>query len=156
MLSQRCKYALKAMVDLARASGGPRRVSDIAEQENIPRKFLEAIMTDLKKGLVVDSTRGKFGGYRLSRPSDLITFGEIIRLIDGPLALLPCASQNFYRPCDDCEDEITCVLRRVLIDARNELAAVLDRTTLAAALAAPPQSQFAAAILAEDSPIPVG
>ena len=156
MLSQRCKYALKAMVDLARASGGSRRVSDIAEQENIPRKFLEAIMADLKKGQLVASARGKLGGYRLSRPSDLITFGEIIRLIDGPLALLPCASQNFYRRCEDCEDEATCVLRRVLIDARNEVAAVLDRTTLAAALGGSPQSQFAAAILTDKSPISAG
>jgi Rrf2 family protein len=156
MLSQRCKYALKAMVDLARASGDSRRVSDIAEQENIPRKFLEAIMADLKKGLLVASARGKLGGYRLSRPSDLITFGEIIRLIDGPLALLPCASQNFYRRCEDCEDETTCVLRRVLIDARNEVAAVLDRTTLATALGGSPQSQFAAAILTDKSPISAG
>ncbi|HEY2052043.1 MAG TPA: Rrf2 family transcriptional regulator [Caulobacteraceae bacterium] len=156
MLSQRCKYALKAMVDVARASGASRRVSDIAERENIPRKFLEAIMVDLKKGLLVESARGKLGGYRLSRPPDLVTFGEIIRLIDGPLALLPCASRNFYKRCEDCEDEVTCVLRRVLIDARNELAAVLDRTTLAAALAGSPQSQFAAAVLADDSSIPAG
>ncbi|HEY1926343.1 MAG TPA: Rrf2 family transcriptional regulator [Caulobacteraceae bacterium] len=156
MLSQRCKYALKAMVDLARASGGSRRVSDIAEQENIPRKFLEAIMADLKKGLLVASARGKLGGYRLSRPPDLITFGEIIRLIDGPLALLPCASQNFYRRCEDCEDETACVLRRVLIDARNEVAAVLDRTTLATALGGSSQSQFAAAVLTDKSPISAG
>jgi Rrf2 family protein len=156
MLSQRCKYAVKAMVDLARASGGSRRVSDIAEQENIPRKFLEAIMADLKKGQLVASARGKLGGYRLSRPPDLITFGEIMRLIDGPLALLPCASRNFYRRCEDCEDETTCVLRRVLIDARNEVSAVLDRMTLAAALAGSPQSQFTTAILASDSPIPAG
>jgi Rrf2 family protein len=113
-------------------------------------------MVDLKKGLVVDSARGKLGGYRLSRPPDLITFGEIIRLIDGPLALLPCASRNFYRRCEDCQDEATCVLRRVLIDARNEVAAVLDRTTLAAALGGPTQSQFAAAILADDSPVTAG
>jgi Rrf2 family protein len=156
MLSQRCKYALKAMVDLTRASGGSRRVSDIAEQENIPRKFLEAIMVDLKKGLLVESARGKLGGYRLSRPPDLITFGEIIRLIDGPLALLPCASRNFYRRCDDCQDETTCVLRRVLVNARNELAAVLDRTTLAAALAGSSQLQFATAILDDDPPVAAG
>ncbi|HEX4742277.1 MAG TPA: Rrf2 family transcriptional regulator [Caulobacteraceae bacterium] len=156
MLSQRCKYALKAMVDLARVPGGSRRVSDIAEQENIPRKFLEAIMTDLKKGLLVSSARGKLGGYRLSRPPDLITFGEIIRLIDGPLALLPCASRNFYRRCEDCEDETTCALRRVLIDARNEVAAILDRRTLAAALAGSSQSQFATAILADDPAVSAG
>jgi Rrf2 family protein len=153
MLSQRCKYALKAMVDLARTPTGSRRVSEIAEQENIPRKFLEAIMVELKRGLLVSSARGKLGGYRLSRPADLITFGEVIRLVDGPLALLPCASRNFYRRCDDCEDETACVLRRVLIDARKEVTAILDRTTLAAALAGPSQSPLAAAMLVEGGEI---
>jgi Rrf2 family protein len=156
MLSQRCKYALKAMIDLARAPSGTRRVSDIADQENLPRKFLEAIMVDLKKGLLVESTRGKFGGYRISRPADLITFGEIIRLVDGPLALLPCASQNFYRRCEDCPDEAACILRRVLIDVRHEVAAVLDRTTLASALGASPPSAVVTAILAEEDPIVAG
>ncbi len=131
MLSQRCKYALKAMINLARTPEGCRCVADIAEQENIPRKFLEAIMSDLRRGLLVESARGKLGGYRLARPADLITFGEIVRLVDGPLALLPCASRNFYRRCDDCPDETACALRRVLVDARNELSGVLDRTTLA-------------------------
>ena len=137
MLSQRCKYALKAMINLARAPGGSRRVSEIAEEENIPRKFLEAIMSDLRRGLLVASTRGKLGGYRLARPADLVTFGDVIRLVDGPLALLPCASRNFYRRCDDCADEATCVLRRVLTDVRNEVSEVLDRTTLADALRNP-------------------
>jgi Rrf2 family protein len=146
MLSQRCRYALKAMVDLARAPGEARRVSDIADEENLPRKFLEAIMSDLRRGLLVESARGKFGGYRLARPADLITFGEIIRLIDGPLALLPCASRNFYRRCDDCRDEATCVLRRVLIDVRDEAASILDRTTLASVLRASPESPVMAAL----------
>jgi len=137
MLSQRCKYALKAMIDLARAPSGARRVSDIADQETIPRKFLEAIMSELRRGNLVASSRGKMGGYRLARPADLITFGEIIRLIDGPLALLPCASRNFYRRCDDCPDEGACVLRRVLASVRNEVSEILDRTTLADALNTP-------------------
>ena len=137
MLSQRCKYALKAMIDLARAGGGSRRVSDIAGEENIPRKFLEAIMSDLRRGGLVDSARGKLGGYRLARPADLITFGQIIRLTDGPLALLPCASRNFYRRCDDCPYEAACVLRRIMAQVRNEVSEILDRTTLADALRAP-------------------
>ena len=137
MLSQRGRYALKALLNLARREGSAG-VTTIAAEEHIPRKFLEAIMSDLRRGAVVESARGKHGGYRLARPADLITFGEVIRLTDGPLALLPCASRNFYRRCDDCPDEGACALRRVLAAARNELSQVLDRVTLAQALIAPP------------------
>ncbi len=137
MLSQRCRYALKAMINLARAEGVSRQVSAIATEESIPRKFLEAIMSDLRRGELVDSARGKTGGYRLARPSDLITFGQIIRLTDGPLALLPCASRNFYKRCDDCPDETACVLRRIMADVRNEVSEILDRTTLADAVRSP-------------------
>ncbi len=137
MLSQRCRYALKAMINLARAEGVSRQVSAIAAEESIPRKFLEAIMSDLRRGELVDSARGKTGGYRLARPSDLITFGQIIRLTDGPLALLPCASRNFYKRCDDCPDETACVLRKIMADVRNEVSEILDRTTLADALRSP-------------------
>ena len=134
MLSQRCKYALKALINLARSDGRSRAVSDIANEENIPRKFLEAIMSDLRRASLVDSARGATGGYKLARPADLITFGQVIRIIDGPLALLPCASQNFYRRCDDCPDEAACVLRKILAEARNEVSEILDRNTLADAL----------------------
>jgi len=125
------------MINLARAGGGSRRVSEIADEDHIPRKFLEAIMSDLRRGALVTSARGKLGGYFLAKPADLITFGEVIRLIDGPLALLPCASRNFYRRCDDCDDEATCVLRRVIANVRNEVSEILDRTTLADALRTP-------------------
>jgi Rrf2 family protein len=131
MLSQRCRYALKALVNLARAKGESRGVSTIAAAETIPRKFLEAIMSDLRRGKLVESTRGKSGGYRLAKPADLITFGHVIRLIDGPLALLPCVSHNFYRRCGDCQDEATCALRRVMAAVRGEASEILDRTTLA-------------------------
>jgi Rrf2 family protein len=137
MLSQRGRYGLKALLNLARADAGVRQVAAIAAEENIPRKFLEAIMSDLRKAGLVESTRGKQGGYRMSRPADLITFGEIMRVTDGPLALLPCASRNFYRRCDDCPDEGACVLRRVLGQVRNEVSEILDRMTLANALNAP-------------------
>jgi Rrf2 family protein len=130
MLSQKCRYAMKALINLARADGAARGVSVIAAEENIPRKFLEAIMSDLRRGDLVDSVRGKMGGYRLAKPADLITFGQIIRLTDGPLALLPCASHNFYRRCDDCPDEAACVLR-------SEVSEILDRTTLADVLLDP-------------------
>lgn len=134
MLSQRGRYALKALIHLARSQGASRQVSAIAVEENIPRKFLEAIMSDLRRGGLVDSARGKTGGYRLARPADLITFGEVIRLTDGPLALIPCASRNFYKRCDDCPDETVCVLRRIMAAVRNEVSEILDRTTLADAL----------------------
>jgi Rrf2 family protein len=137
MLSQRCRYALKALINLARAGGAPRGVSVIAAEENIPRKFLEAIMSDLRRGELVESARGKMGGYRLAKPADLITFGQIIRLTDGPLALLPCVSHNFYRRCDDCPDEAACVLRRIMAQVRSEVSEILDRTTLADVLRQP-------------------
>jgi Rrf2 family protein len=137
VLSQRGRYALKAMINLARGDAGSRQVSAIAAEENIPRKFLEAIMSELRRAGLVESARGKLGGYRLARPADLITFGEVIRLTDGPLALAPCVSRNFYRRCDDCTDEATCILRRVLARVRNEASEILDRTTLADALVAP-------------------
>jgi Rrf2 family protein len=134
MLSQRGRYALKALLNLARSDGGSRDVGTISAEENIPRKFLEAIMSDLRRARLVESTRGKLGGYRLARPPDLITFGEIMRVTNGPLALIPCASRTFYRRCDDCEDEATCVLRRVMGAVRDEASEILDRTTLASAL----------------------
>lgn len=135
MLSQRGRYALKALLFLARRDPEQQGVSAIAEAEQIPRKYLEAIMTELRKAQVVESTRGWTGGYRLARPADLVTFGEVIRLTDGPLALLPCASRNFYKRCDDCVDETACALRQVMARVRNEVSVILDRTTLADALA---------------------
>jgi Rrf2 family protein len=137
MLTQRGRYALKALLNLARGDGGPRDVGTISAEENIPRKFLEAIMSDLRRARLVESTRGKLGGYRLARPADLITFGEIMRVTNGPLALISCASRAFYRRCNDCPDEAACVLRRVLGSVRDEVSEILDRTTLAAALASP-------------------
>lgn len=138
MLSQRGRYALKALLNLARDGAGSRQVSAIATEENIPRKFLEGIMSELRKAGIVESSRGKLGGYRLKKPADLTTFGEIMRITDGPLALLPCASRAFYKRCDDCLDENACSLRRVLAQVRNEVSEILDRMTLSDAIAAPP------------------
>jgi Rrf2 family protein len=137
MLSQRGRYALKALLNLARSGGVSRDVGQISAEETIPRKFLEAIMTDLRRARLVESTRGKYGGYRLARGADDISFGEIMRATNGPLALLPCASRAFYRRCEDCPDEAACVLRRVLGQVRDEASAILDRTTLADAIAPP-------------------
>jgi Rrf2 family protein len=137
VLSQRGRYALKALLNLARSNGESRQVSALSAEEQIPRKFLEAIMSDMRRARLVDSTRGAQGGYRLARPANMITFGDIMRVTDGPLALLPCASRNFYERCDDCTDEATCVLRRVFCNVRNEVSDILDRTTLEDALARP-------------------
>jgi Rrf2 family protein len=101
----------------------------------VPRKFLEQILLDLKKRGLVHSTRGRHGGYRLAREASEISFAEIIRLIDGPLALSPCASRTAYRRCDDCTDETTCAIRKSLVDVRNATARILEEHSLADALA---------------------
>ncbi len=143
MISQRCRYALKAMLNLARhPSGESKQVSVLAMEEIIPRKFLEGIMSEMRQNGLVESTRGKSGGYRLSRPPELITFGDIMRHIDGPLALLACVSHNFYKKCEDCKDEKTCELRRVMSRVRREASDILDRTSLADAVAKPELGVF--------------
>jgi len=136
MLSQRARYALKALINIARAGAGPQQVSAIAEQETIPRKFLETIMSDLRRAALVTSTRGNAGGYRLARPADLITFADVLRATDGPISMLPCVSRNFYERCEDCSDEMTCALRRTFSEVRDAVNAVLEHHTLAAAIAA--------------------
>ena len=135
MLSQRSRYALKALIHLAGAvATRPLPIGGIAEATGVSRKFLEAILNDLRREGLVESTRGKLGGYRLARPAERISFADVIRASEGPLALFPCASVNFYRPCADCDVE-TCALRQVLARAREGLAGVLEGSTLASALA---------------------
>lgn len=132
MLSHKAKYALRALLMLARRpTDDLLQVAEIAEVENVPRKFLEAILGELAKDGILTSQRGKGGGYRLARPADTITFGQIVRLIDGPLAPVPCASVTRYRRCNDCPDERTCAIRHVMRRVRDAMADVLDRTTLA-------------------------
>lgn len=137
MLSQASRYALKALLHLA-AEGAthPQSVASIAVAARVPRKFLEAIFNDLKRQGFVTATRGARGGYVLARPAEAISFGEVIRAMEGPLALIGCASQRYYRPCADCPDEAACALRRVMIDARDQIAGVLDGRTLADAVRA--------------------
>lgn len=136
MLSQKAKYALKALFVLAsQDTAEPVMIADIAEEAGVPRKFLEQILLELKKRGVVHSLRGKFGGYTLGRAPEDITFAEVIRIIDGPLALSPCASRTAYRKCDDCDDEVTCAIRKVLLSVRDATAGILEDQTLAHALA---------------------
>lgn len=132
MLSQKAKYALRALLMLARSDGSSLvQVADIAEQESVPRKFLEIILLELKRHGILYSQRGRGGGYCLARPAEQITFGQVIRIMDGPLAPLPCASVTGYRRCVDCVDEHGCAIRRVMREVRDAMADVLDRTTLA-------------------------
>ena len=132
VLTQRSRYALRALIFIARSEGiAPVPISVIAADQKLPRKFLEIILLDLKNGGVVDSYRGKMGGYRLAKPASQISFGEIIRLIEGPLALVPCVSVSAYQRCADCFEETTCVIRKVMLTVRENTAAILDNTSLA-------------------------
>ena len=120
------------MASLARDYGkGPLLIADIAEKERIPRKFLELILLDLKKKGFVQSKKGKGGGYYLNRLPSTISVDQLIRALDGPLALLPCVSQMAYERCAECPDEDTCGIRRVFKDVREATIRVLERTTLA-------------------------
>ena len=132
MLSKKTQYALKAMIALASEQPGePIMIASLAEHERIPKKFLELILLDLKGLGVVQSKKGKQGGYYLSRNPREIKLGHIIRGIEGPLALLPCVSQSQYQRCDECHDERTCGLRLVMKDVRDATAKILDNTSLA-------------------------
>ena len=136
MLSQKARYALRALVELARASGDQLTSGELAARADAPRKFLEAILLELSRNGVIVSRRGKFGGYTLSRPAAEVSFAEVIRIVDGPLALAPCVSPRLgFRKCDDCEDLATCALREALLRARDATAEVLEGYTLADAAA---------------------
>jgi|SRR6185437_3930679 Rrf2 family protein len=137
MISQKAKYALRALVRLQKA--GPERslmIGEISESEAIPKKFLEQILLELKRVGIVDSRRGRHGGYVLLRPAEKITFGEVLRLIDGPIAPLPCLSRIAYRRCADCRNEGSCEIRQVFARVVAAERDVLDHTTLADAVAA--------------------
>lgn len=137
MLSQKARYALRALVELAKAGGVQLTSSELALRADAPRKFLEAILLELARNELVVSRRGKFGGYLLARSPDQISFAEIIRVIEGPLALAPCVSPRLgYRKCDDCpEDLAQCSLREALRRARDATAEVLEAYTLQEAAA---------------------
>jgi Rrf2 family protein len=135
MLSQKAKYALRAMLVLAEEGDKPVLIADIAERHNLPKKFLEQILLDLKHHGLVQSRRGRSGGYALLKPASEISFGQVVRIIDGPLAPLPCLSKMAYRPCEDCAGEEACEIRRVFARTHQLTSDVLDSTTLADAIA---------------------
>jgi len=132
-LSKKGEYALRSLINLGIAVEMKRKlvqVSELAESEQLPVKFLEQILQALKEAGIVESERGKFGGYRLARPASKILIGEVVRLIDGPLAPIRCVSQTAYEPCT-CPDEAHCGLRMLMLDVRNAIADILDRYSLA-------------------------
>ena len=132
MLSKKSKYALRALLALARRpSEAPVLIADLAEQEGIPKKFLELILLELKNNGILQSKKGKGGGYFLGRKPDVISLGEVIRVLDGPLAPLPCVSQTAYHMCEECGDEATCGIRAVMKDVRDATSSILDRESLA-------------------------
>ncbi|MEO8684232.1 MAG: Rrf2 family transcriptional regulator [Devosia sp.] len=135
MISQKAKYALRALVSLARAQrGATMMIGDIAREQAIPKKFLEQILLELKRAGFVASRRGRTGGYELLKAPEEIRFGEVLRLIDGPIAPLPCLSKIAYRKCEDCQDEGSCEIRHVFERVTLATRAVLDSTTLADSL----------------------
>jgi Rrf2 family protein len=140
MLSQKAKYAIKALLVLTRAQDENLLVQarDISTGQNIPKKFLDLIFFELRRHALVQSTRGREGGYTLARPAAEISIAAIVRAVDGPLAPLPCASVKFYRRCADCDDEKTCEVRRLMREVRDAASAILDNTSLAEAAALNP------------------
>jgi Rrf2 family protein len=132
MLQKKSKYAIRALLALARNSDrGPMLIADLAAKERIPKKFLELILLELRNKGILQSKKGKGGGYFLGRKPEAISLGEVIRALDGPLAPVPCVSHTAYRACDECEDELTCGIRSVMHDVRDATAAILDRESLA-------------------------
>ncbi len=136
MLSKKTKYALQALLYLSRPEHGGRPVliSEIAEAERIPKKFLELILLDLKNQGILRSKKGKGGGYLLGREPEEIFLGHVVRMFEGPLALLPCVSVTAYRKCDECSNEQACGIRMVMKQVRDATARILDRTTLASVI----------------------
>ncbi len=131
MLSKKTRYAIKALVHIAgRKEAKPVSVRTIAEEDNMPLKFLESILAELKNARILKSTKGKYGGYSLNRPADQISMADIMRLFDGAIALLPCVSENFYERCEECEDEETCGIRQVALEIRTQTVLQLQAATL--------------------------
>jgi len=132
MLSKKAKYGLKAAVHLARyGDQGAVLIADIAARERIPKKFLDTILLEMKKKGLLSSKKGKGGGYSLAVPPSQILVGDLVRMLDGPLAPVPCVSRTAYQRCHDCDDESTCAVRAIMQDVRDVIARILDNTTLA-------------------------
>ncbi|HVZ15129.1 MAG TPA: Rrf2 family transcriptional regulator [Bauldia sp.] len=136
MITQKAKYAFKALFHMAAVPAGTSlQIEEIARGAGVPRKFLEHILLDLKKKGIVESRRGRAGGYVLVKPASEITIGTILRAIDGPIAPLPCISRTAYRRCSDCKDEKTCTVRRLFADTYTSMLKLMEGRTLEQVLA---------------------
>jgi len=132
VLSKRAKYTIRAMQELAGlAPGQTLQATELAIRIKAPLHFLEGILLDMRRAGLLQSKRGRSGGYCLNKPGDLISIADLIRLIDGPLALTSCASRTAYAPCDDCPTPHDCTMRTILLEARDAMARVLEQHTLA-------------------------
>jgi Rrf2 family protein len=132
MLSKKTKYAIKALVILGKnADQPPMQISRIAEEERIPKKFLEQILLDLRNSGYLYSKKGAGGGYSLNKAPQDIYLVDIIRATDGPVAMVPCASHKFYHKCDECKQETTCGIRDVFVDVRDATLKILSETSIA-------------------------
>lgn len=132
MVSKKCKYAIKAILYIARNQAEGRSIfaSEIAKEENIPQKFLETILRELCNQRILMSKRGRYGGYRLLKAPEEISFTEVMRIMDGPIALMPCVSLNYYTPCDECKEEENCSIRSVFLLVRDATLDIFDHATV--------------------------
>jgi Rrf2 family protein len=130
MLSKKCKYAIHALVHMARTPEEKFLIKDISESCNIPKKFLEAILLDLKRAGILGSKQGKGGGYSLRREPSEVNLAEVVRLFDGAIAAVPCATHKFYEPCAECVDEEICSVRDAFLQVRNATVEMLKTNTL--------------------------
>ena len=136
MISKKTKYAINALVYLARQhQQGPVLISKIAKDQHIPQKFLEAILLDLKNAGILNSKKGRGGGYYLIKKPEEVNMAEVMRLFDGAIALLPCVTHRYYERCEECIDEASCGIRDVFQEVRNETVNILKRSTLSEIIA---------------------
>ena len=134
MISSKTKYAIKALIELAeerRRGGTSLRIEEIAQRADAPKRFLEHILIDIRRSGIIASRRGRDGGYVLIKPPESVSIGEVLRMIDGPIAPLPCLSRKAYHPCEDCRDEAACRIRRVFGDLFSAYLLMLESLTLA-------------------------
>ena len=131
MLSKKTKYAFHALTFLGKQElRKPILISEVAERTSVPKKFLESILLELKKAGVLNSKMGKGGGYYLLKDAEDIMLADVIRMFNGPIALLPCASLNYYESCTECVDEVSCGLNKMMIEVRDETLKILEKKSL--------------------------
>jgi len=130
MLSMKAKYAIRALMVMAKNEKKMLASKAIAKEADVPQKFLDNILQELRREGLVESKRGIFGGYFLVKPAAKIMVGDVVRMADGPLAPIRCASVTAYQKCDDCVDEATCQIRKVMIDVRNSISGILDKRSI--------------------------